>query len=609
VVANLSRFAQVATLDLSRFKGMSVVELFGLGAFPPIREEAYQLTLGAHNFFWCALQPVADAAPAGAAQVRPLPRLALAGPWESLLSGRERAELQEILPAYLQASAWFGGKARKIIGLHLVDAITLPTGSQRVYLTIWRVDYVAGESEHYTLPLAVATGVHAEDLETRAPEALVARLAFQQDGQVSEGLLYDAFWAPGFAEALLSIIVSRGRPGGQHGELSGQSFLPLAAAETSAPMDEIQLISGAQNNTSVTFGERLVLKLLRHVEDGISPELELGRFLQRRDFAHAPPLLGALEYRSARGRPATLAVLHRYVHHRGTGRAIALEALAASLGRDHAATERPDSSPCAANLLALAAQLPSASAQQLLGDYEATATLIGRRTAELHRTLATDHDDPVFARDSFTPFSRRALYQSFRNLTGRTLATLRRQLQRLPAAAHDDAEALLAAEPELLQRFHAVLRRPIQGCLIRIHGDYHLEQVLHTDDDLVIIDFEGEPSRPAAYRRLRRSPLHDVVAMVRSFFDASAAAVELDDPAYHAIAYPWAQWAAAAFLRAYQDAAGPDGLIPEQPIDLELLLDTFLLERGLYEVAYELDNRPERVGIPLNAVRRLLKGW
>jgi hypothetical protein len=212
--------------------------------------------------------------------------------------------------------------------------------------------------------------------------------------------------------------------------------------------------------------------------------------------------------------------------------------------------------------------------------------------------------------DAVASFSRRALYQSLRNLTGRTLATLRRQLHTLPAAAAADATQLLDAEAALLKRFQTVLKHPMPGPRIRTHGDYHLEQILHTDADLLIIDFEGEPSRMLAYRRLRHSPLQDVVAMIRSFFDAATTVAEqASSPQRNiatAVTHAWAQWAAAAFLKAYLKYATPHELVPKQPAHLERLLDIFLLERVLYEVAYELNNRPARTGIALRGAALML---
>jgi trehalose synthase-fused probable maltokinase len=418
------------------------------------------------------------------------------------------------------------------------------------------------------------------------------------------GLLYDAIWEPAFAQSLLATAAGRRRLPGLRGALAGMGSAAGQARRPLAP----RLVGGPQNNSSVVFGERLILKLLRRIDEGMSPELELGKFLAGRGFPHTPRLVGALEYHNGAGEPTTLAVLHSYVAHRASGRELALEALDAALGEVHrGAGELPPPSPCADNLLALAAQ-PSDAERALLGAYRETAALLGRRTAELHQALAGDSEDEAFAPESFTPFAQRALYQALRNLAGRTLYALRRQLATLPEQARADAEALLAGEAAILERFAAVLRRPIRGRRIRTHGDYHLEQVLHTADDLVIIDFEGEPSRPAAYRRLRHSPLQDVVAMVRSFLDAAITAAEKASPARPAaeqVAHAWAQCASAAFLRAYQETAAHDGLIPEGRDELELLLDVFLLERALYEVHYDLNNRPGRAGIALRGARMM----
>ncbi len=611
VVANLSRFAQMVELDLQAFAGMVPVEMFGRDEFPAVGEEPYRITLTPHSFLWFALSPQPTETTDQLTQAGKLPTLAVTGSWDEVVIGKGQEALRDLLPDYLQRCAWFGGKARPILGLRLLEAIPVPIERQSAYLTLWQVEYAVGEAENYLLPLALATGRRAAELEAGSPEAVVARLCFQRRGGAAEGLLYDAVWEPAFAQALLRLAGSRRRLVGQRGALAGTGSRRADGRRSpiSRRAPTPRLVAGPQNNSSVAFGEQLIMKLLRHIDGGTSPELEMGSFLTARGFPHAPPLIGALEYHTGAGKPTTLAVLHRYVAHRMSGRDLALQALDDCLRRARRrAPALPPPSPCADLLLALADGEGSGEEEALLGDYQETAALLGRRTAELHRALAGDGEDEAFAPDGFTPFAQRALYQALRNLAGRTLGALRRQLAGLPEEARADAKAVLAAEAPILERFAAVLRRPIRGRRIRVHGDYHLEQVLHTDDDLVIIDFEGEPSRPAAYRRLRHSPLQDVVAMVRSFFDAattaaSASAHRADD---EQVAHAWAQYAAAAFLRAYIAAAAPDGMIPEERDELELLLDILLLERALYEVQYDLNNRPERVGIALRGVRMML---
>ena len=325
--------------------------------------------------------------------------------------------------------------------------------------------------------------------------------------------------------------------------------------------------SDLQTNNSVIFGERLILKLFRRVEDGQHPDLEISRFLTDVGFPNIAPVAGTLLYRRDRRRTAALAMLQAYVPNQGDAWSHVLTELSAN--GDGA--ER----------------------------YAPFAALLGKRTAEMHLALASRPDDPNFAPEPTLMLDARSVYQSVRSLSTQVLQLLRARQDHLTGEARADAEAVLRGWDQMHHRLRALIGRPITARRIRCHGDYHLGQVLFTGGDFVIIDFEGEPARPLRERRLKRWALRDVAGMLRSFAYAGEAA-QLPHGA------AWAKAAGDAFVDAYLAAAGAS-FLPADVEERNLLLDVMLIEKALYELRYELDHRPDWVRIPLRGLAGLME--
>jgi maltose alpha-D-glucosyltransferase/alpha-amylase len=253
-------------------------------------------------------------------------------------------------------------------------------------------------------------------------------------------------------------------------------------------------------------------------------------------------------------------------------------------------------------------------ARELIGSYLESARLLGQRTAELHKALASSADDPEFAPEPFSTLYQRSIYQSMQSQIAQVFQLLRPQLKQLPESAREDAQKVLDMETEVRRRYRSILQRRINTLRIRVHGDYHLGQVLYTGRDFIIIDFEGEPARPLSERRIKRSPLRDVAGMLRSFHYVSFAALFGQVPGVRSedfsLLEPWAQfwytWVSVAFLKAYLTAAKEEPFLPRDPTELQVLLDAYLLEKAVYELGYELNNRPEWVKVPLQGVMQLL---
>ncbi len=607
VVANLSRFPQYVELDLREFKGLAPVELFGHAEFPSIGELPYLLTLGPHAFYWFALEaPRGRGAGEPAATGRELPVLEAGERWATLFQESRHSALERILPDWLPAQRWFRSKARQVRNVRLLDVVPVDEWESGC-LAFAGVEYAEGEPETYVLPLAWRPG----------PEPAERALARVRLRGGAEGSLVEASGEPGFAAALLDLAARRRRTRGRQAEIRGQ---PAGLLRRLGRGDELsslpaRLLGAEQSNTSWIFGDRLVGKLLRRLDEGINPELEITARLTEAEFPHVPALAGHLEVRLDRERTATLALFQAYVPNEGDAWRFTLDEIERcfeTVITRH--REAPGPTP-PRDLLERAGATPDPSQVAPFAAYLDLAELLGRRTAELHRTLASCPDDAAFSPEQFTPFSRRSFYQSLRNLGMRVLDILRDQLADLPEGVRPLAERVLAAEDEIFGRFHRVTDRPLGGRLIRCHGDYHLGQVLWTGRDFVVIDFEGEPARSLGERRRKRSPLTDVAGMLRSFDYAAESALAAgtrhahrpeDRPVLQPWARLWAQWVSARFLATYLEDVRPAQILPEDGAELGLLLDVHLLEKALYEVGYELNNRPTWVAIPLRGIHDVL---
>jgi len=607
-VANLSRFLQAVELDLSKWKGLVPVELFSSNEMPVVGETPYFLTLGPHSFYWFALQPRATPmlSSDGQQAAASIPEIRVAGDWESALTGPAKERLENVLLGYVRNRRWFAGKARRLKSAEISDLIPVPGAVGGAYLAAVVISYAEGDPETYQLPLAYASPAEAAHIIERWPHSAIAWLrAFGEEGR---GLLYDALGPPAFAEAVLGAIARRRRATGGKGTLVGsttRAFARLRGAETVRL--EAALSVAEQSNNSVVFGERLILKVFRRLEEGVNPELEVGRFLtEKTNFAQIAPLAGSLEYRRDSGEPVSLAVLQGYVPNQGDAWQHTTNTLSHFFQGPELLTSEPPA--IAHNLVQAAAGELPATAAKTIGAYLESARLLGRRTAELHTALASDPSDPAFAPERITPQDQRSIYQSLSGLSMRSTELLRSQLNKLPQDARDEAKQVLELEPRIASILKSFLSRRLTSTRIRVHGDYHLGQVLYTGHDFVIIDFEGEPTRTLYERRLKRLALRDVAGMLRSFDYASQAALRSDQIA--AAALPalrnwgrfWVQCVSAAFLKSYLSTAGAASFVPHAADDLDLQLNTMLLEKALYELRYELNMRPEWVRIPLRGI-------
>ena len=599
VVANLSRYVQVFDLDLSQYRGMVPVELSGSTRFPEIGEHPYFLNLGPFAFYWFTLERQREEI----APAEDVPLIA-ARTWEEVFAGRNRDALAGAIARYVRSRRWFGGKARTITGISLRD--TVPLERDAGHIALIDIEYADAEPDLYLLPLGMAQARRAEEEGTKSA-TLVARL---RDGC----LLFEPVAEARFAAALLDTIGRRRQLTGVRGVVAGVTTRAFRELRGAGELPS-QVLKTEQSNTAIVFDETFFLKLFRRIESGANADLEMTQFLNETSFTATPRLAGALEYRGGGVEPLTLAVLQGSTPNSGDAWTYTLDAISRffeDVVSDAGAAGRLIKATPSEPLLALVEKPLPDVAQETIGAYLADADALGRRTAQMHAALASRDDIPSFAPEPFTLHHQRSIYQSMRTQAVRTTQLLRRR-----AKGVEEADVFLAREPELQQRIRRVLDGRITGLRIRTHGDYHLGQVLRTGNDFVIIDFEGEPSRPLSERRIKRSALRDVAGMLRSFSYAPHAVVHgqsqgsvirpEDIGALESGARFWHRWVSAAFLRAYLEESGEAAHLPRTRAELRTLLDAYLLEKALYEIVYELNNRPEWVRIPLRGVLELLE--
>jgi maltose alpha-D-glucosyltransferase/alpha-amylase len=620
VVANLSRFTQPFELDLSPFKQMVPTELFGRTEFPEITERPYFLSLGPHAFSWFSLEPKfarAQLQTATAAPVR-IPSLDVSEHWQEILEKKNQFRLMGVLTGFLKVQPWFAGKSKTIKSLTLRETISVPlAGDDEAVLAFVQVDCVEGDSNVYALPLVFAVGTEAERLRQQAPLRIIAELDFPESGK--SGILYDAFSSQEFCSALLEMIWRRRRLKGSPGELTAMRTPALRQMVGSAALPKPSRARTEQNNSSVFYEDKLILKLFRRLEPGTNPELEMGRFLGARAFPHCPALAGALEYSGPGDARITLAVLHALIPSAKNAWNFTLDALSHYFDRvlDWVAQNRPAPPLPVESIEFLKPEIPTEVAE-CLGNFLESARLLGARTAALHVALASDPVEPGFAPEPSTPQHRRAVFQSMRNVASQNLRLLRKQLKTLPPELQPPAQRVVDLEPVIIQRYRELYQRILSVQRQRIHGVFHLGQALWTGQDFAFIDFEGESTVSLSERRIKRSPLRDVATLVRSFHYAAHAALDQHAelggippdgmPRFESWLRFWNFWVSAACLKGYfrEVSLSRSGILPDNEADLRVLFRVYLLASMVNEIGTELRAGPASVEVPLRGILWLL---
>ncbi|MBO0696375.1 MAG: putative maltokinase, partial [Verrucomicrobia bacterium] len=580
------------------FAGYVPREVFSRNLFRPIRKSRYVITLGPHAHYWFALHAPTDGR--RVPRKRAVPVISAPMELDALLANSQRATIEgEILPRYLQTCRWFGSKARTFRHLKVVEQPAMSPDDRSAQLWFVEVSYLDGPTETYALPVKIASGDAARSISQTAPQAVIAR--FEGDG---ENILFDAIWDPECRSRFLTTILRGKKVKARAGELVGSVAKTI---ETDQPVtyENSQVLGAEQSNSSMLFDNRFFLKLYRKLEDGVNPDVEITRFLtEHTAFPNVPAFVGAIEYHRRKAEPTVICLLQRAVASEANVWTLALDAVGRYyervLGRK--ADLQNEVAP------------PGALLEELIGGVHPEKTkLLGQRTGELHLALASYPDDPAFRPEPFNAMAQRSVYQNMRASLRRAFTLLEKKLCDLPGGFRDEAKEVLAAEQEILGRERRLLDRYTNAAKIRIHGDYHLGQLLYTGKDVVILDFEGEPARPLSERKLKRSALRDVAGMMRSFQYAAYSALwqpamrKEDVPFLERWADLWYRHMGSVFLQSYLETTGTAVFIPQNSEDLQIMIEAYLLDKAVYEIGYELNNRPSWVVIPVRGIKHILQ--
>ncbi len=620
VVANLSRFAQAVQLDLHKFTGYTPVELLGRTDFPSVEEGYYPLTLGPNSFFWFSLEPrkaaVPVTSPVATIRQQTVPILtipSLKGIWDPAI----RASMAAVLPRFLQLHSWFRARDRRFRSIQIVESIPMSDGVYRMCFV--RAEYTTGDPETFFVPMAIGNESELTSLREEDPDSIVAEVR-TLDG--AKAVLYSATRNAEFSTALIEAFARRRKFVGEGGQLiahRNRRFRKLWGS--THPNLEPSLLPTAEIDTSIQFGDHFVLKLLRKLEAGIHPGVEMGELLTEKvDFTHAAPFAGFLEYKTNAGETTIVGLLHGFVQNEGDAWKETRKHLGPFLDRvanaDIPAGELRKASPFNIYTLDFALKQPAAMTVDLIGPYLAFAEKIGARVAQLHLVLSTQYDDPAFSAEPFNDFYRQSLYHGYLGLTARRLEFIRQRISDMSGDLRLLAARVLESESAIVGKFQAVFEQRIYSERSRFHGRLHLGHLLVHDDDVVIFDFEGDPEAHVSERRIKRCPLRDVTSMLVSFgyaaqaFLRQAAIGEVSDPASRrarrdAVRF-WYSHVSAAFLRGYWKIAGNAAYLPKTRADQQTLLQTYLLERALLDVRPDIEDKPELSGMPLRIILHLL---
>ncbi|WP_373186896.1 maltose alpha-D-glucosyltransferase [Halopseudomonas sp.] len=598
-VANLSRSAQAAELELAAYEDTVPVEMVGGTSFPPIGKLNYLLTLPPYGFFWFLLAEEAQMPSWRLPALEPMPEL------RTVVVKRNLGELmtdscrhileRESLPDYLTHRRWFAGQAADSPRVEMLYAIPFGSAAEMTVLSEIKVEH-HGHTDLYQLPMGFIDEQEASSGTGQA--ALLAMARLRRFDRV--GLLTDAVVLDRFTRGVLGKLRSGEVMKDDKQEIQ---FLPAPRLQDveEVPGEEIHLSSAEQSNSSLIIGERMMLKVIRRVMPGIHPEAEMGGYLTEAGFANIAPLLGEVRRVGEGGEPHTLMVLQGYMSSQGDAWHWTQDTLSRAV-RDE-----------------LAGGLSTMESQYTaLAELANFAAMLGQRLGEMHRMLAMQSDNPDFSHVSSRREDTAAWAQSISEQVHQAMDEALKLCDRLPAAAEPDLDWLIDHRQEVLELVDRLAHKSEGGIRIRVHGDLHLGQVLVVKGDAFFIDFEGEPARTLAERRSRHSPMKDVSGMLRSF-DYAAALVIRDvhstdvsaeaEKARLTIATAYLKQTRAAFMEAYRMAAAD---VPHAWVDRDgenAALGLFSIEKAAYEILYEAHHRPDWLNVPLHGLVELSRAY
>lgn len=583
VVVNLSRYSQVAFLDLGRFAGNTLVDVFSGNSFPRITASPYQMTLGFHDCFWLHLKPAHHADPRTESYV--LPDFAAGQSWTDLFDGVAGKKMAaKILPGYLQQRTTAGCRSKKILQTAIVDRVPVKRDAFTAVILFVRVLYADRSEDLIFLPFALGSEAQVNKV-IGEDKGLILGTVDKGEG----GLIYDCAFNPVFVSILLDLIQNRRALPGLNGKVVGTSELRKnGCAPDEAP--SVRLVKAGRRNVCVAISEKLFLKLFRRIDDGNHPDIELHKVLSGNGAELVSGYVGALSYRSE-SLTCDFGLCTRHFQHSRTLWHAALDTASQFLEETLANVDRSRIAVSGAE----SAAWPSPTGASSGIWFEKKLQLLGGLTARMHRELAKGTGE-AFGVEPFNAHYQRSLYHSLRGLTHRVFFRMEAKLDSLPEASAEELCLLFPRAKEVTSVFMAALKPRLTAVRMRIHGDFHLGQVMLMDEKFRICDFEGSATQSLGERRLKRSPLRDIASMLHSLYCAAhfslIAKVKIQEKDRQLLlprAQHWAAVMSGAFIRSYLEAMQDSGLISASVPETKSLLRTYLLERALVDIEKSLD--------------------
>lgn len=611
IIVNLSKFSQAAEVDLLPYKGYVPIEIISKNRFPIIKEDgAYSFTLSPYAFECFVLEKIHE----GADTNKLLPHLIL-DEWAHALEEPNKLIIETtILPSYVLRSVWCTDHGRSIYSIQIINHAVIQLTENNAYILLLEVTFERGLPEIYQLIVGYAKGGQAVTINENHPQAVIAQLSVGGD----DGIFCDALYMPELPRAIFEHMARQTKMIIPPSTLSFNGNAEMREYLNTHPEIKSKIHVGDPANTSIGFDNKFFLKIYRKVDMVTNADMEITRFLsEKAGFEHVPHFKGAIEWSMGKD-PIVLGMMQEMIENHGNGHTYMLERLNNYVERILARSlpEEPDFELRGTLTEPIGFEELPEDLKELLGQRTAEqAALIGLRTADMHLASASGLYDPAFKPEEFSLHYQRSLFSAMQSLVRETFNDLKNNIPGLTDAVQDEVKHMLSKKEDVLTMLKRIYSKKMDAIKIRIHGNYHLGQVLHTGRDVAITDFGGDPYKSYSERRLKRSPLRDATAMMRSFYYVAYEGMFKNnhipkDKVDILIPYArlWAHYVSGFFMKAYLDRVKDSSFIPSSHTDLEMMLQTYLLEKAVSDLNFELKHRPEWVIVPLKTIQAILKG-
>ena len=611
VVVNLSKYAQPAELDLRQYKGYIPIEMFSKNRFPGIKEDSfYFFPMSPHSFQWFVLEK----AHTETEEARSFSTLEIFELTDILKNNSRQQFETKVLPEFLQRKKWFHGKHRHVFGMAIAAHTHLEWEDCNALLMLIEVSYESGLPEYYQLAVTHLKGQPGRRFTENYPEAVLAYT--NPDGEY--GIICDAFFTSELHQFLFSRLSSGEAIKKGSNSLHFNAGITLSDYIKNKNNITSNLHTNDVNNTSITYDNTWFLKMYRKVDAGNNPDVEISNELSmNKGFLHIPKFTGTIEWRMEKG-SVVLGMMQSMIENHGDGRSYMLERLHNYIER----IEARDKSQLQPELLLGSLAAPQAletlpeELQTLLGTRAAEqARLIGQRTGELHLALASINTTREFQPEPFSLHYQRSLFSSMQSLVRESYQHMDKKWETFPELTRSSLEAIRDQRETILNLLKRIYQKKLDIMRIRIHGTYDLRKILLTGKDISIQDFVGDPIRSFSERRIKRSPIRDIADMICSFhyvayegFFSSQQVPKDQILNMLPFARQWAFYMSGFFTREWLDVLnGQKDLVPEEEKDFEMTLKTFVLERAIRYLNYELVNRPEWAIVPIHIITDIIQ--